>query len=162
MGDAPAVATGVFSYAAAEFTVVYARAATGFSSPSWEGYPSRGIGNTSGEIAWLLDKGLPEDSDLDADPNGDGVNLLMAYALNLDPDENLSDRMPTPQVTADQMSLEFHGAAVGITYAVEASEDLQTWSSAGVALSGVDGSGMRKAVVDRSGPNCFLRLVVGD
>ena len=34
---------------------------------------------------WLVSHGLPYDTDLNQDLNGDGVTLLMAYALGLDP-----------------------------------------------------------------------------
>ena len=84
---------------------------------------------------WLLANGLPSNANLQSDPNGDGVNLLMAYALDLDPKQNLSGSMPKPVCAANQISLTFHAASAGVTYTVESSTDLQTWSTAEVILT---------------------------
>lgn len=99
-------------------------------------------------------------TDMQTDPNGDGVNLLMAYALNLDPKQNLSCSMPQPVYTANQMSLPFYAGSEGITYKVEASTDLQTWSAAGVTLSAKDVYNCRTARVDLNDPSRFMRLMV--
>ena len=40
--------------------------------------------------SWLLKINLPYDTSLQQDLDGDGVSLLLAYALNLDPRLNLS------------------------------------------------------------------------
>jgi len=40
-GDAPLMGFGVFSYCATTFTVYYIAGSTGFTSPSWQGYPSK-------------------------------------------------------------------------------------------------------------------------
>jgi hypothetical protein len=87
------------------------------------------------------------------------VNLLMAYALNLDPNQNLSDRMPRPVFTAGEMSLSFYAGTAGVSYAVEASEDVVEWSTEGVTISEPDANQIRTATVDRASPARFMRLV---
>ena len=103
---------------------------------------------------------LPVDSDLNSDSNNDGVNLLMAYALDLDPNQNLGGSLPRPVLTAGQLSLSFHAGAAGIIYAVETCTDLTDWTTEGVSLSAPDENQVRTATVDRSGPSRFMRLVV--
>ena len=103
---------------------------------------------------------MPPGSPLGLDSNGDGVSLLMAYALDLDPRQNLSGEMPEAVVTATQMSLSYSSEAEGVTYVVEASEDLDDWSSAGVTVTGPDVNGVSTATVARGEGSKFLRLVV--
>ena len=97
---------------------------------------------------------------LGSDPNGDGVNLLMAYALNLDPKQNLQSSIPRPLIAGSQMGLTFYAGTAGVTYSVETSTDLQTWTSAGVTLSTPDANNLRTASAPTTGPNRFMRLVV--
>ena len=162
MGNAPSIGSNVFQAAASGFTVYYFNGATGFTSPLWNSYPAVSMGNSSPVVPWLLSNGFAYNSDLQADPNGDGVNLLMAYALSLDPKRNLSGSMPVAVVGQDAISMTFYGASPGIAYRVETSEDLQYWVTDGVSLSGIGGDGMRTATADRNSPRRFLRLVVHD
>lgn len=107
---------------------------------------------------WLLAKGLPANTNLLSDPNGDGVSLLMAYAFNLNPAHNLSGSMPRPVVTADRMDLTFYAGNADVAYLVETSTDLSFWSTAGVTLSTADANGMRTATFLKAGPTRFMRL----
>ena len=118
---------------------------------TYEGYP---------DAPWLVSHGLPYNTGLNQDLNHDGVSLLMAYALDLDPNANLSQQMPTPVLTADSLTITFHAAAPGITYIVQTSTDLQTWTTTGVTLSEPDLNGMVTGSVDRDGARHFLQLVV--
>ncbi|MCX6866801.1 MAG: hypothetical protein NTV46_11415 [Verrucomicrobia bacterium] len=108
---------------------------------------------------WLQSKGFPFDTDIKSDHNNDGVNILMAYALNLDPNLNLSGEMPRPVNTPDHDSLSFYAAASGVTYTVETSTDLQHWTTEGVSLSDLKANSIT-ATVKRDGANRFMRLVV--
>ncbi len=158
MGNAPIMGFSVFGNTAAGFTVFYYLGAEGFSEPEWSGYPSAQVGVSDPVSDWLLSKGLPANSNLLSDSNGDGVNLLMAYALNLNPNQNLSGSMPQPVFMAGQMSLNFYAGTAGITYTVEASTDMQAWTTAGVTVSGPGIN--RTATVAMTGPGRFMRLVV--
>ena len=116
--------------------------------------------NPSPVTTWLLANGFIADTNLQSDPNGDGVSLLMAYALNLDPNLNLSGSVPKPVIAANQMSLTFYGGNADVTYAVETSTDLQNWSTDGVTVSVPDGDNVRTATVNKTGPRRYLRLGV--
>jgi hypothetical protein len=160
MGNAPAMTFQVFSNTASGFTVYYFNGKTGFTSPTWMGYPTVNMGAESATKPWLVTNGFAYNADLQSDPNSDGVNLLMAYALALDPNQNLSGSMPRPVFAGNQMSLTFHAAGAGVTYAVESSPDLRNWSTAEVLMLPPDANGFRTATVDMTAPCLFMRLVV--
>lgn len=163
-GVAPSVSgTGWFASFganAAGFAVYYFDGKAGFTSPKWMGYPVVNMGGASPVSPWLVANGFPHDTDVMSDLNDDGVNLLMAYALALDPRQNLSGSIPRPVIAGDQMSLQFHAASEGITYRVETSANLQNWSAEDVILSAPDANGYRTAWFSGGGPNRFIRLAV--
>lgn len=163
LSDAPTPFGDWFLDAAPGFTVHYLSSKSGFSSPTWNGYAAAPIDETLHAAAgWLLGHGYPHDSDLSEDLNRDGVNLLMAYALNLDPRFHLQGSLPIPMVSQDTLGMTFYGARPGISYCVETSVDLGTWEKDGVILSDPDQNGLRTASVDRGSPRRFLRLVVSE
>ena len=102
-----------------------------------------------------------------ADPDGDGLKNLLEYALNLPP--NAAGRVPA-SVQATGGNLEYlydRGTAAfnsGTTYQVEWSDDLTTWSGAGVVetLLSDDGTTQQvKATLPAgSGGRRFVRLRV--
>ena len=134
----------------------------GFSFSPWLSYSVESMGTPTPVKSWLINSHLPYNSNLQLDPNGDGVNLLMAYALNLDPNLNLPERIPQPILSAHELSLTFYAGTPGIQYAVESSLDLTNWSKQGVTLSAPDGSQKRTATVARDSSSKFLRLVVSE
>jgi hypothetical protein len=160
VGNAPTVGTSAFANVASGFTVYYFNGAIGFTSPSWNGYTTASMGASSPVTSWLLTNGLSHSEDLQGDSNGDGVSLLMAYALDLDPKQNLSGSIPEPVIEAGQMSLDFHAASAGVTYSVETSTDLLNWTTEGVVISAPDANQVRTATVDLAGAHRYMRLVV--
>ncbi len=160
LGDTPTkFDENTFANTAPDFTIYYLSTSTGFTSPTWNGYPTIMLDEVTHPAApWLVSHGLPHDTNLHQDLNGDGVSLLMAYALNLDPKENLKGRMPEPMVGATSLGLSFHAVAPGISYLVETSTDLQSWTTDGVNWSELAEDGHRTASVERNGPRRFLRL----
>ena len=104
--------------------------------------------------------GLPYDTDLNRDLNGDGTTLLTAYALNFDPRNPLAG-MPTPVLNPATISMTFYGAAEGVTYGAETSTDCQNWVTAGVTVSGLDPANMRIVTVGRDTTMRYLRLTFG-
>ena len=118
--------------------------------------------NDSPTSNWLLSKGLPVNTNINSDANGDGVKLLMAWALNLNPYDNLCGNIPKPVIVGNQMNLTFYAGATGITYTVETSCDLNIWSSAGVTLSAPDPNQMRTASASISGSCLYMRLAVSN
>jgi hypothetical protein len=124
-------------------------------------YSATGTFTTNPAANWLATNGFPADADLKSDPNGDGVNLLLAYALNLDPQQNLSTSMPRPVGAANQMSVTFYAGNMDVIYTVETSTDLSTWHTDGVTLSPLDAiSKQRTATFTTPGLVRFMRLVV--
>ncbi|MES2924371.1 MAG: leucine-rich repeat domain-containing protein [Verrucomicrobiota bacterium] len=160
VGNAPSMGTGVFQGAASGFKVYYLNGATAFTSPTWSGYPAVNFGNLTAVASWLVSQGFSYTSSLKEDSDGDGVSLLMAYALNLDPNQNLGGSLPQPVIAANQMSLSFYAGREGVTYAVESSADTKAWSTDGVTISAPDANQIRTAIVDGSGPSRFMRLSV--
>ncbi len=163
-GNAPACfgfGSDMFTSTALGFTVYYFTNRTGFTSPVWQGYPSIGIDPAVWPAAtWLLAHGLPYNTSLQLDPDGDGVSLLMAYALNLDPRQNLRSRLPAPVLGEGSLSISFYAGTPGITYQVETSRNLTQWTTTGVTLSALDAENKRTASVPRDADDRFLRLVV--
>ena len=160
-GNAPTMGWRVFDNAADGFSVYFFHGATGFTSPTWNDgqnvYPS----SETGAVAlWLLSYGFDCDADMQSEPNHDGVSLLMAYALNLDPSRNQGDRVPHPSISGNQMSLAFYAGSPGITYCVETSTDLTTWHSDTATLSAPDSNQVVTATIPMTGLRCFMRLKV--
>ncbi|MGI9243661.1 MAG: leucine-rich repeat domain-containing protein, partial [Verrucomicrobiales bacterium] len=145
------------------FTIYYLSSSTGFTSPTWNGYRTVMLDEVTYPAApWLVFHGFPQDTDLNQDLNGDGVSLLMAYALNLDLTQDLSSSLPRPILDGNGLSLRFHAGASGITYSVETSTDLQHWTRDGVSLVDSGDPQRRRASVEvGAGGARFLRLVVG-
>ncbi len=162
VGNAPSMGSGVFSKTAAGFTIYCLGGATGFTTPTWLGYPVIRIGNASATALWLVSNGLSPDSDMKSDTNGDGVSLLLAYALNLDPNLNLSGSIPQPVFAGNQMRLTFYAGRSGLTYRVKTSTDLKIWSTNGVTLSALDPNQRRTARVVMSSPGRYMRLDVSE
>ena len=90
--------------------------------------------------------------------NGDGVSLLMAYGLNLDPNQNLAGNMPKPVFSDGQLSMTFYAGSEGVIYTVETSSDLKIWTPTGVTVSAPDAGKFRTATIPMSGPSRYLRL----
>ena len=163
LGIAPLMGDRVFDNSGSGVTVFYLEGASGFTQPDWMGYPSSAIAAAAvPKVSWLVSNRLSHDSDTQEDLNGDGVPLVMAYALNLDPNENLAGKMPAAEISESSVSLEYYAAAPGIQYRVEASKDLKTWTTEGIVLSGFDENMKRTASVVRDGNTCFVRLVVSE
>ena len=164
-GSVPSMGPDVFTDTASAFSVFYFDEAAGFTSPTWEGYPAINLGSPRSFTDWLIENEVLSSTYTDpaSDLNHDGVNLLMAYALDLEPRENLSASMPQAAFSEEELTMTFFGDQPGVTYAVELSTDLINWSTEEVVLSEPDSEGIRSATVDTDGIEAaFLRLVVED
>lgn len=163
LGSAPTTASNTFSPISGAYPAVYFHGTNnGFTTPTWKGRPSTRLGPPTPSTTWLIANSLTPDTPLTSDPNSDGVSLLMAYALALNPHENLAGRMPVAVATEDGLSMSFHGAAEGVSYRVEACTDLSNWSVEGVRLSEPNPEGQRTATINSGATDVFLRLRVSD
>ena len=110
--------------------------------------------------AWLLESNHPYDTSLNQDLNADGIPLLMAYALDLNPNERLTTQLPQAELNTTTLSLQYYTGAAGITYRIETSKDMVTWITDGVTISDPDGNGVVTASIPRDEVCGFLRLIV--
>ncbi|MBS0661021.1 MAG: hypothetical protein JSR82_22605 [Verrucomicrobia bacterium] len=82
-----------------------------------------------------------------ADPNGDGVANLLAYALGLSPVSGSANLLPTAAIKSyagvPYVYLTFNRSSVAtdLTYRVEASADLQTWTTIATSAAGAPTTG---------------------
>ena len=159
--NAPFFGTNVFSNTSSNFTEYCFGSGIGFSKTVIN------AGTFSPLTIWFISNGLSTVSNglfsspnLQSTPNGDGVNLLMAYALNLNPTQNQSARLPKPVFSGNQLKLTFYAGNKDVTYSVEASPDLKSWSTSGVTLTEPDVNGQVTASLPISGTKQLMRLKV--
>jgi hypothetical protein len=165
IGNAPFLGASVFALASAAFKIYYFDSATGFTSPSWtdtsgDTYPAVDMGTFSPIKPWLVSYGLAYDTDPASDLNNDGVSLLVAYAFNLDPFLNLASALPKPVATPNQLSLTFYGRSQGVTYTVETTTDLVSWTRNGISLAGPDANNFYTATIQKTAPAGFLHIKI--
>lgn len=160
-GNAPLDGINMFESVAAGHKVYYLDSSTGFSSPWWSGNAAEAIDTAAYPAAkWLLELYLAYDTPLEQDLNGDGVSLLMAYALDLDPNVRLTTELPTVEMGSTTLELKYYAGTAGVTYRVETSKDMITWVTTGVTVSAADSEGVVTASIPRGAVCGFLRLVV--
>ncbi len=172
LGNAPGVieSSNVFDEQASGFVVYFLSGNTGFTTPTWvpvngaggsDSYATQPLesGPTNSEV-WLLGHGLPMDTDLNLDPNGDGVNHLMAYALALDPNPGFISNPLEPTLDSNALKITYFAGREDVVYTPQTSSDLDNWTTDGLTLSELSLEGHRTASVSRSQPRRFLRLIL--
>jgi len=121
------------------FTTPYASGAASVSA-SYSGISSASMDVTASTPwkTWVLstfsaDEALaPTISGPDANPAGDGICNLLKYALNADPKSATPNLLPSLAVNGDNITFTYpqNDAATDLTYIVEQSQDLTTWTTA--------------------------------
>lgn len=160
-GNAPTLdGTANFDDTASDITLYYYQGATGFASTLDEA-PTQVIDSSTNPAAeWLTVNGLAPLTDAETDPNGDGVSLLMEYALDLSPTDDNSTSMPQLTINGGNAEISYFANAEGINYLVEKSTDLTNWSSTGVTLSALDSDSIQTASISTDEDAAFLKLTV--
>ncbi len=137
---------------------------------------SVGSSGSEGYAQWVADHFFGDDLDesvsgMEADPDGDGIENLLEYALGSDPRQPSVFDLPVQSVVnvegEDYLTLSFarpEGTA-GLDYAVEGSSDLVDWNPGPVEMSsnvedGLEVVTYRDSVPVSGGERRFLRLSV--
>ena len=98
-----------------------------------------------------------------ANPSGDGMQNLLKYALGLNAAARSSRESLNLQMNAERrLTLTFMRARAELTYTVEGSNDLTSWSDLAVNPGSVGGSVTVTDAAPISAPRRFLRLKVSD
>ena len=116
---------------------------------------------------WYASYGLPTDGNGDgastADPDGDGVGNLIEYALESDPASSASRPVLESQISDSKLQISFLRARSELTYLVESSGDLVTWTNVSytpVAVGQTQTVQDTEPVSTATSPRRFLRLKV--
>jgi len=165
LGNAPTVSGNLFRKTDPEFSVFFISGKTGFTAPVWTpkltGFPAQVISAApSPSQKWLLEHDLPMQTPLQQEPDGTGVSLLTSYALDLDPFKNPASGLPAVSLLPNRMAMTYFAGRPDITYKVESSTDMQTWSTEGITISPPDALGRRTASAATDTPQKFLRLLI--
>ena len=142
-------------------TIYYLDTSTGFSSPTWQGFPVEEIDTVAfPDARWLVTHSIHYDAEMGSDLNGDGVSLFTAYALDLDPRKCSANRLPQAVLSAERLEMNYYAGRTDVTYRAQTSTDLSNWTEVGVTLSPPDEEGHRTASVEADAPDRFMRLVI--
>ncbi len=113
---------------------------------------------------WVTTSGIPVgEQDAEDDPDQDGVNNLLEYALGFDPINAASGHMPEAIEDGATVTLTYTRVRANVTYTVLATDDLAnpaSWSPVGVNQGTPDGNGVTTASIPLAGPRRFMKLHV--
>lgn len=137
--------------------ILYFQGRTGFGA-TWNGFTATNVGQPTPVGLWLVSHGLSYDRDLHS--TAPGISLLLAYALDIEPDANASASVPVTQLGVNSISLSYFSGRSDITYVPEYATNLGDWITEGIIISGVDANGFRTASCPRNGTAQFMRLKV--
>jgi len=140
-------------------TVYFSTEQTGFTSPTWEGFPSEALDTVNLPPApWLIKHGLALETDLNEAPFGE--TLLTCYAFDCAPSS--SPVVPELRLTNDTLSCTYYSAASGIVYTPQTSTSLSSeeWVDLDEASSTLNTLGERSLTLPTEEDRLFFRVVV--
>jgi len=123
------------------------------------------VGTSNAKLAWLQNNfsltqlGLPSVVGDLATPANDGIFNLIKYALNLNPLVNGQSFLPQPTLSAGNLVLVFQAPQSDLSYTVQASTDLSSWSTTGVNTQ-VNGTQITASYAIPGNTPAFLRILV--
>ncbi|MES2982630.1 MAG: LamG-like jellyroll fold domain-containing protein [Verrucomicrobiota bacterium] len=106
---------------------------------------------------------LPSFTDTTADPDADGYNNLLEFALGSHPNNSADIVRPTFQRNGDTISFTYPRLREGLEYLVQYSTDLEEWFTAGIdqdIITPIGGSATATMTVPPGSDKMFLRLRV--
>ncbi len=109
---------------------------------------------------WLTANSLPSDTLPGADYDGDGIANLLEYALNTSPVAAGPGTVASSTDLSGHLTLSFLRARAELSYVVQASSDLVTWSDLATNPGNV-GETVTVTDTELTRPRRFLRLRVG-
>ncbi len=154
LGNAPVLGDLVFG--GNDFEHIYFfEGSSGFTTPSWMGSQSTQLSLLAPIETWLIQNHLAHDTAVDTPSERTGVPFLISYASSIGAGDYVH---PIPMPSENAVDYIFSGAREDITYLVELSKDLSTWTSTGVIISEPDSEGMRTASLNLNDGRCFVRF----
>lgn len=109
---------------------------------------------------WKAALGIPASTPATSDADGDGVPLLVEYALDMDPGIASVIGLPVVRIAADRLELAYTKIRPEIQHVVEASSDLLIWNTDGVDQGGAGPTVTASVSLTGFGSRRFLRLRV--
>jgi hypothetical protein len=189
LSNAPTMGDYVFGSTASSFTVRFHNGTTGFTSPTWLGYPSVNLDGQT-YATWQTAKFTPTDiatgqTTMDADFDHDGISNLLERAFGGNPKvSDVTSLAPTCSIAGNNLQISFKcdAACAQLIYTVQVSTTLapNSWTDIAKSLGGASttpidsrstvadsGSGLRTVTVTDSTPlpataRRFLRVMVTD
>ncbi|MCD8481511.1 MAG: hypothetical protein LR015_01835 [Verrucomicrobia bacterium] len=125
----------------------------GYDAPEWQDVPIV----LGGFDFWRFENGFNLQSDLANTILADsGVSLLQAYAFNLDLSTSLQAQIPTAQLTAGQLQINFFADRSDVSYVIEFSTNLTNWTP--LVPTAPDVNGISSNTLPLSNGKGFIRI----
>jgi len=110
-------------------------------------------------IAWSAD----DDQSAQGDPDGDGTENLLEFALGLDPLIVDTAGLPVATIEGNSVIYDFNNPREGITYEVQISSDLVSWSEPPFAtLTSSSVTPIEIPLTEENEDRTFIRLRVSE